>query len=150
MDISMCLKLVRWIGAKQMLEFDPNKKKQGDKPRIWAAYVPGRHPEFKTYTQRNYASSALSYHHVGILYKLVNDDWVEEDRCERPTKCGHCDKAFVKGRYGYSSRHELYHHPAKPAYKRPWVCDECYNRHFCYGASDPIPAEHCGLVQMEY
>jgi len=72
------------------MNFDPNKQKQPN--QVWATYIPGRSPAFKTYAKRSYAISSLHYRFKYVkgsnytqkeisndlkLYKFVDGLWKE-------------------------------------------------------------------------
>lgn len=73
---------------------------------MWATYVPGRSPQFKIHVERGHALAACSYHGRFILYKKVDDQWVEHIRQDKPlwefkkeAKCDGCGNSLDHG-YG--------------------------------------------------
>lgn len=55
--------------------FDPNEERLTPPEYVFASYVPGRDPEWKTYTKRGHATSALSYHGIGSSWEWTGARW---------------------------------------------------------------------------
>lgn len=147
------------------LVFDPNNV-TGSKAPVWATYIPSRSLQFKTHTKRNHATNAMNYRagsnwsgpgKPSIMYEFVDGKWVERERYEPPTNCAHCGRDFDEvalkkssARYYYAKCHTVHDRKVSPSYRQKRVCQECYNKHFCYDAEDKIAPELCGLIQTEY
>lgn len=95
------------------IEYDPND--QGKTP--WATYCPRRSPsQFKVHSKRAHATSAISQHDYGILFKWddATHKWVEvvnwpNQRLGPPRVCDGCGKNLwvqtthtFMGNYGYN------------------------------------------------
>ncbi len=110
------------------MDFDPNALPKPIKPE-WATYIPTRRgKKFKIHNGRGQAVNALNYlmrHQEGILYRLMNDQWVEVDRLEKKLECDKCGAKFKTTTLdGGVWPREM--HIVKPEYKNPVVCESCY------------------------
>ena len=130
------------LGAMRM-HFDPNLKHKPVVPP-YATYIQNRSPQFKIHTNVGHAKNAINGSGRGIIYQLIDGEWVEIDRHEPQTQCAHCEQPFQRS--GWRRSYTLYKHPATPAYKKPEVCEDCYYEHFISSAKNPIAHKFCGLV----
>lgn len=123
------------------LEFDPNSINANLK--LWASYVPGRRPEFKTHKGSAAAKNSINVvwpHREGIIYESVDGKWIERDRSIQPTECAVCGgaisaisedrKTFWRGTYPYGHSAHFLYDKSLPAYKQARECDDCYEKRY--------------------
>jgi hypothetical protein len=130
-------------------DFDPNFK-HGVKTPMWASYVPDRSPVFKAYNNRGHAANALNSARRGVMYELVDGQWVEYARKERHDTCAHCGKTKAEGgRSWYLSSYGLNGGPEEFEFQKPRLCNICKPYFDIYGYGGQLKYEDLGKTQLE-
>lgn len=115
-----------------MMDLSPIPLKPG-KEILWATKVPGRHPEFKTYSNRGHALNAVNAaaegHREVVLYVLEEGFWMPKVYVPIDKECSVCHNTQSSGFLSYID------HKVKPQFLSKKRCSGCWgyepaNRHW--------------------
>lgn len=117
--------MTRQTPAERVLAFDPNSIGDPAAP-MWATFIPGRRPMFKTYVQRGHALNSATYAHNFALYRRDPGDgrWVLVHRLtgDDPARYGSrdCDGC---GKHVYARRRWVNLDTDSP--RTEYLCRDC-------------------------